>query len=77
MIKTSFHIGSRGVIQHGSTEKKKGRSTGDVGCGCHRGDGGRGQLTSSEYTIPFPKRHDVNCTLVAYLRLGVDMSVTR
>lgn len=37
----------------------------------------RGQLTCSEYTIPFPKRLDVNCTLVAYLRFGVDMSVTR
>lgn len=36
-----------------------------------------GQLTCSEYTIPFPKRLDVNCTLVAYLRFGVDMSVTR
>lgn len=73
MIKTSFHIGSRGVIQLGSLEKR-GWSTGML---AGAGVASRGQLTCSEYTIPFPKRLDVNCTLVAYLRFGVDMSVTR
>lgn len=60
------------VRRSGKEERKEERK------GESRGDGERGgQLTCSEYTIPFPKWLDVNCTLVAYLRFGVDMSVTR
>lgn len=66
-----------------SSDKKKERKKGGRERGVQGGmavEAGRrtgGQLTCSEYTIPFPKRLDVNCTLVAYLCFGVDMSVTR
>lgn len=60
-------------------ERKKGGREREVqgGMAVEAGRRTGGQLTCSEYTIPFPKRLDVNCTLVAYLRFGVDMSVTR
>lgn len=70
-------IGKGGIERQ--EERKKGGREREVqgGMAVEAGRRTGGQLTCSEYTIPFPKRLDVNCTLVAYLRFGVDMSVTR
>lgn len=64
-----------GDVWFDDREKRKGRRRGKASPEGMESKGG--QLTCSEYTIPFPKWLDVNCTLVAYLRFGVDMSVTR
>lgn len=71
-------IGKGRIERQEEREEERGKGEGvQGGMAVEAGRRTGGQLTCSEYTIPFPKRLDVNCTLVAYLRFGVDMSVTR
>lgn len=68
----------KNVVSYLDRERERGEKRKEGRKGKSTGMEKRGQLTRSEYTIPFPKWLDANCTLVAYLRcFGVDMSVTR